>query len=577
MAQQNNNDYQESNSIVLNLETLSTQYKNKLIEYQQAVANYVNYLREEASTPCGQFNANSKGIDQRCYNDIWSKVGCGAGTLGYPSASASWQQSQTMDGLIQDSFLWSTMTDYMHRMGCYGNPGNPYIIIGIGTYGSLWSRQGLDAPWEKISDNSSGVQGICTMNDGKGLLGTGGYNIYTKTSYTSNWSGPVQSACCVTSIAMAQDGTVVGVGTDNKLWSKSDLNSNWTPTATPGEWCLSVAIAPDGSIFVVGGGSQIWKKNSYQNLTSQQWIGQGSCCVKAITVAPDGTFIGVGTDDQLYTKANYQDLSTPWQGPYNSENSSCCVTGITTIANPNYNASNYNQTSAPNFNENQPPMSTVQSAAYWGTSAIGQNNSASLQECEASCASTNGCTGATYNPTAYKEPMCWLRGGDGDIVAGLYSDYAIVPKGKRLLSILQNINQELTSINQQIQNKTTTGQPLYDEQSQQRKLKTSELISQFIQLNQERERINRTLDEYQTLDQEQNQGNLMINQNYYSFILLLGLVILVLVILYKFGFPSTTQASPVLIQSGGELGTNAYYIVFGIVLVILIVNYIYKR
>ena len=66
-------------------------------------------------------------------------------------------------------------------------------------------------------------------------------------------------------------------------------------------------------------------------------------------------------------------------------------------------------------------------------------------------------------------------------------------------------------------------------------------------------------------------------QNYYSFILLLGLVILVLVILYKFGFPSTTQASPVLIQSGGELGTNAYYIVFGIVLVILIVNYIYKR
>ena len=164
MAQQNNNDYQESNSIVLNLETLSTQYKNKLIEYQQAVANYVNYLREEASTPCGQFNANSKGIDQRCYNDIWSKVGCGAGTLGYPSASASWQQSQTMDGLIQDSFLWSTMTDYMHRMGCYGNPGNPYIIIGIGTYGSLWSRQGLDAPWEKISDNSSGVQGICTTS-----------------------------------------------------------------------------------------------------------------------------------------------------------------------------------------------------------------------------------------------------------------------------------------------------------------------------------------------------------------------------------------------------------------------------
>jgi hypothetical protein len=222
-------------------------------------------------------------------------------------------------------------------------------------------------------------------------------------------------------------------------------------------------------------------------------------------------------------------------------------------------------------------MSTIKEAAYWGTSAIGQNNSATLQECQASCASTNGCTGATYNPTAYKQPMCWLRGGDGDIAEGLDSDYAIVPKGKRLLSIIQNINQELTSINQEIQNKTTTGQPLYDEQSQQRKLKTSELISQFIQLNQERERINKTLDDYQTLDQEQNKGNLIINQNYYSFILLLGLVILVFVILYNFGFSSTTQASPVFIQSGGELRTNAYYMVFGIVLVILIINYIYKR
>lgn len=579
----NENEYQESNSIVLNLETLSAQYRNKLIEYQFAVANYVNYLREEQATPCGSFNANSKGIDQKCYNEIWTKSGCT--TTGVVNASTSWAQGMTLNGLIQDSWYWATFTDYNHRMGCYGNPGNPYIIVGVGTDGRLYSRQGLDAPWQLIQDDSEGnIRSICTGADGKTIFCTNvAYEYWYKSSWDApHWQGPIPTSCCNIGVAQGQDGTLIGVGTyDHTLWSNytTDVNSGHYQTASPGEWIANsgVAIAPDGSIFVVGSTSTIWKKNSYKNLTSQQWQGMGSCCVKAITIAPDGTFIGVGTDNQLYTKANYQDLSTPWQGPYNSQNSSCCVVSVTTVANPNYNASNYNQSSQANFNINQQPMSAVQGSTYWGTTAVGQNNSATLQECQASCASTNGCTGATFNATAHGQPMCWLRGGSGSISPGLDTDYAIVPKGQQLLSIVQSINQELTNINQQIQQKSEAGQPLYDEQSQQRKLKTSELVSQFIQLNVERDRINQMLNDYQTLDQEQNQGNIMINQNYYSFILLLGLVILVIIILYKFGMPEAAQSNPPLMQTGGELGINAYYIVFAIILVILTINFIYKR
>ncbi len=42
--------YDKSNSIILNLETLRTTYKNLLIQYQQAVANYVNYLKQDPSS-----------------------------------------------------------------------------------------------------------------------------------------------------------------------------------------------------------------------------------------------------------------------------------------------------------------------------------------------------------------------------------------------------------------------------------------------------------------------------------------------------------------------------------------------
>ena len=578
MIQQNNqNDYQESNSIALNLETLSGQYQNLLIQYEQAVANYINYLNQEASQPCGEFNSNSTGINQRCYQYIWQQSGCGAGTA-QADASTTWAQGMTLDGLINDSFLWSTMTDYNHRMGCYGNPGNTYIILCVGTDGNLYSRQGLDAPWQRINDDSNGnISSICTGADGQTIICTNVVNdIWIKPSWDApNWQGPVQNPCCVMSVAQGQDETIVGVGMSYALWSKANLNGNWSQTASPGEWISSICIAPDGSIFAIGQGGQIWKKNSYQNLTSQQWQyqGSGTCCVKSITVAPDGTFIGVGTDDQLYTKASYTDLSTPWQGPFSTENSSCCAVSITTVANPNYNASNYNQASQPNYNIGAQPLTSVSGSTFWGTSGISQNNSATLQECQASCSSTPGCTGATFNPTAYAQPMCWLRGGQGQISPGLESDNAIVQEGQQLLQIVQNINQQLTSVNQQIQEQTNNGQPLYDEQSTQRALKTSNLISQFIQLNKERERISQMVNEYQTLDEQQTEGNITISQKYYSFLLLLGLVIIVIILLYKFGLSSpVTPTSPPLMQTGGELGTNTYYIIFGIVLVILIVK-----
>ncbi len=77
------------------------------------------------------------------------------------------------------------------------------------------------------------------------------------------------------------------------------------------------------------------------------------------------------------------------------------------------------------------------------------------------------------------------------------------------------------------------------------------------------------LNEYQTLDKQQLQGNIHISQNYYSFILLMFLAILVIILLYKFSIPSA-QSSTTFVENGGELGTTAYYIVFGLFLLVLL-------
>lgn len=576
----NNKDFREqpindgSRGIALKLETLSATYNNLLRQYNQASRNYIDYLHQQSNTPCGAYGPESTDISQSCYNHIWQNVNC---TTQAPNVSPN----STLDELVGNAWQIATQTDYNSRETCYGSSGNAYIILGIGTDGRLYSRQGLDAPWQIINDNTYECQGISTMNNGQGLLGIGGYYIYQKSNYLSNWTGPVNNGCCVTSVAMSKDGTVVGVGLNNLLWSKPNLNGNWTQTSSSSEWVTYVCIAPDDSIFVVGGGGTIWKKKSYLNLPSQTWEYQGdnSCCVKAITIAPDGTFIAVGMDDRLYTKANYQDLSTPWQGPHDSENSSCCVTSITTVANPNYNSSQYNRTTKPNYNVGQQPLTSIGGQVFWGTGQAGSQSVYTdvntVGECQALCSSTNNCTGATFNPTAHGQPMCWLRTGESKPIVGLDTDNAIIPKGVAMLNIMENINQQLIDINTQILDSVEKGEPVYNNEVISREQKAQELLQNYKSLQSEREKILKKVNEYEGLNQQHDDGNIMINHNYYSFILLFALVIGCIFILYKFSGSSTGSSVPVspVLQSGGELGKSTYYVIFVIILVSLFIKY----
>jgi hypothetical protein len=566
-----NNESNESNSKALILESLNTEYKNLLIEYKQAVSNYVNFLKQEASEqPCSIYNADSKGISQECYNDIWKKAGCGAGTIkSGPNVNNDWAQSQTLNGLIYDSFLWATMTDYDHRIGCYGQYTSPYIIIGVGTDGNLYSRMGLDGTWQKIEDNSNGqLVTVFTSPDGKLYATNKNREIIYKNNWSdSTWAGTISGSCCVLGAAMGQDTTIVGIGTNGTLFSRP-LDGGWRQTVSGDEWCAYITIAPDGSVFVVGGGNQLYKKNNYKTLTSERWQSIGNCCVKAMTIASDNTLIVIGTDGQIYTKKDYKDLSPAWSSAYKSQNPT--VTSITTVKNPDFDTTTsiYSTATEPNYNLNTVPMTTVKETSFWGTSPLSQSTVSTVGECEALCSRTNGCSGATYSETTSK---CFLRKGEGDIVSGSPTDYSIIPKGQSLLKIVKNINDKLTQLNEKIQKMSDSIQTKFSSQAQERSSANTNLINQYKNLVGERVKIQKMLNEYQTLDEQQIQGNIYTSQNYYSFILLMILAILVVVLLYKFTVPSA-PASTTLVQNGGQLGTSAYYIVFGIFILILLLT-----
>ena len=204
-----------------------------------------------------------------------------------------------------------------------------------------------------------------------------------------------------------------------------------------------------------------------------------------------------------------------------------------------------NSDSSYNYNIDETPFSTIKGSTYWGTINLSQTSTSKLQECKALCSKTKGCTGATYNSSDSKKPNCMLRGGDSELSVGTDADTAIVQKQKLLLLKIKKLNQELLDTTTKIQKLTTKEEKLNVKLEHKLSDNTQDLLKQYDELMQEKDKITEMMNEYQGLDQEQTQGDLKLTSNYYSFILLLFLAIGVMIILYKIGFSSGVGTSSV--------------------------------
>jgi hypothetical protein len=232
-----------------------------------------------------------------------------------------------------------------------------------------------------------------------------------------------------------------------------------------------------------------------------------------------------------------------------------------------------------NSNPADKTLSSIPGQAFWGTGPAGTqevyNNITDVNSCAALCLKTTNCTGATFNPTTYGKPMCWLRTGDGNPVPSKPEDYAIIPSSTAILLNIQNINTQLTNVNNQILEKINNSNTLYSDQYAERSQKAAILLANYQNLNAERIKIENMVNEYQDLDQAQIEGSLKINENYYSFILLFALSIFTIILLYKMSGSSTSSSSSgsFFNQQGGELGFNVYYLILIIIILAIVIYY----
>jgi hypothetical protein len=448
------------------------------------------------------------------------------------------------------------VSDYMTILQ---KDSSPYILIGAGTDGNLYVKQSLDESdgWGLVNDNSQGlVRSVCTGIDGHTIYGTNSNNDMI---YKTNWDAPAWAFHSsygkgkFQGVASCPDGTLLGVGMDNTLYQISS-DGSFTNVQSGGEQEIGVAVGLDGSVFVCNADGNVYKKNSYQNLSSQGWQGlPGGCCIKAMTIAPDGTFIGVGMNDldYIYTKDSYTDLTPDWKSYYTAGGR---VVSVTTVVK-------------------NPKMVSIQSKTFWGKGQVGSQSIDTVDDCVALCSTTTGCSGATFNPD---KQTCWLRSGDSDIGPGLNNDYAIVPETKKYLEIMKSINTKLNDTNQQIMALTNSGQGEYAGLTSKSSNNHIELTNNYNVLQQERNKIDKLLKNFDDLDESKVETELSINQNYYSFILLSVIAIAICFMLYFFS--STSSKST--IQQGGKKGMSFLFfanIFCAVILILIVISFIQLR
>jgi len=178
-------------------------------------------------------------------------------------------------------------------------------------------------------------------------------------------------------------------------------------------------------------------------------------------------------------------------------------------------------------------LTSIPNSTFWGTAGVSSSNVSSVEQCSALCSRTPGCSGATYNVTNNNQNNCWLRSGDGPVITGTNKQYAIISKANNYLKTLEKLNIQLINLNNQIMKVLESNKSVFMEQDSKRFEKYNVLKEKYTKLEFERRKILNQLFKHQTIEEKQNQGELIVTSNYYNYILLLIIALICVFILSK--------------------------------------------
>lgn len=208
----------------------------------------------------------------------------------------------------------------------------------------------------------------------------------------------------------------------------------------------------------------------------------------------------------------------------------------------------------------------VPNTFFYGENILSVNQGSSLSSCTSSCLANTSCTGASYNS---KNTTCAMNSGDGNLVEYPNST-AIVPQPVYYSYQLQNLNQQLINLNQQISQLISSGQVQYDQdvyiiQQQQQIIQEND-----DNLNTDKEKIEKILYYYKNINQSYDESEIVLTSNYYTYIGLFFVTILLVFLLIKFSLSGQQTG-------GGNNFKNEAFFLFSIMLIFLVLSNFLKN
>lgn len=160
------------------------------------------------------------------------------------------------------------------------------------------SQAGAEPPaggwWTKVP-GSNAVIAVTQLQDGT-ILGVGTDNaLYTRPALAGSWT-QVPSSKAVKAVTQRRDGTIVGVGMNNALYTRATLTSPWIQVPSSGS-VISVHELADSVLVGVGTDRLLYTRTA---LTDPWTRVPSSGSVTSLAQLADGTLLGAGTDMQLY-------------------------------------------------------------------------------------------------------------------------------------------------------------------------------------------------------------------------------------------------------------------------------------
>ncbi len=184
------------------------------------------------------------------------------------------------------------------------------------------------------------------------------------------------------------------------------------------------------------------------------------------------------------------------------------------------------------INSNNNTFLTIKNSAFSGSKVINTTSLTSISDCTNSCSSNNSCSGATF-----LNNNCTLNSGTGNVVNSANST-AIVKEAMYYSYQLQQLNQQLIDINQEINNVTNQSNEEYQNNLGVINEREKALQQNYMVLTEERIHIEKIIRDFEALNSAQENGDIKVTMNYYNYIALLLIAILLAFLFFHFSITS---------------------------------------